>query len=483
MSPVRSWFCLCSLIGLIGALVMAEPELAQRIEALRAEIARHDELYFQQAAPEISDYEYDLLKRELRRLEAEAGAARPGETGIGDDRAAGTSSAAPAGIVHGQPMLSLDKAYSEAEVAEFWARVDAAAEPAERPVEFVIEPKFDGVAVSVVLGPGGKLVRAATRGDGTTGRDVTPHVARLRDWAGDEAGATQAADWPAEIELRGEVVLSRAEFGRLNREREAAGEAPWRHPRSVAAGALLREDPTGVEALGLSLVFHGWGAATASAATTAPASVTAFQDWLVAVGLPGVTSGRRVTAGDAATLNAAIETMAQEATDGAFPTDGLVIKVNDLALQRRLGEGPTAPRWALARKFAPPRAQTVLRRIVWQVGRTGGLTPVAEFDPVVVAGAMISRASLHHASEIVRRDLRIGDTVWIEKAGEIIPQVAGVDLALRPAEAPRYELPESCPICATALVSIEAGKALACPQFACAGQVQQRLLTFAESRA
>ncbi len=443
----------------------------ERIATLRAEIAYHDQRYFQEAAPEITDYEYDQLKRELRRLEAAAGEVSDEVVGSDLDR----DDASGARIAHGAPMLSLDKAYEDAEVARFFARV-AAASPDE-PVRFAIEPKFDGVAVNVVLRRG-RLVRASTRGDGERGEEVTAQLRVVRgldyEWAFDAR-----APRIEEIELRGEVYQSQAAFAQLNAERVAAGLEPFRHPRSVAAGSIKLDDLEDLATRRLSLVFHGWGAV--KPAEAAPQSVMEFQRWLEGVGLPAVADAHFATPDSAAELNALVARRREETWP--YPTDGLVLKVDDVSLQQVLGNGPTAPRWALARKFTPPRAETVLRRIVWQVGRTGGLTPVAEFDPVVLGGATIQRASLHNAAEIVRRDLRLGDTVWIEKAGQIIPQVAGVEVAKRPAGAMPFRAPQWCPSCAKPLRNNKSNTLLQCEYWPCPDQLEQRLLHFASRSA
>ncbi|WP_221032855.1 NAD-dependent DNA ligase LigA [Actomonas aquatica] len=470
-------FLLWSLLlaGLCGFLLASiagavEPALAARIESLREEIVHHDELYFQRAAPEITDYEYDLLKLELRRLEQEAGMAPSEAARFGDD----TTGEWPQ-VAHRLPMLSLDKAYTEAEVADYFARVRSFA--GDGPLRFVIEPKYDGVAVNVRLEAGG-LVSAATRGDGASGEEVTRQIASMR-------GLHYSAGWDPDpvpvqsIELRGEVYLTHDDFAALNAERVARGEEPFRHPRSVAAGAIKLEDLALVAQRRLSLVFHGWGAVEPYEAT--PASVSAFHCWLEERALPFVSEAVYVEADDVADLNVAIAEFARR--ELAYPTDGVVIKVDDTELQRRIGDGPTAPRWALARKFVPPRARTVLRDVSWQVGRTGSLTPVAEFDPVVLGGASISRASLHHAGEIRRRDLRIGDTVWIEKAGEIIPQLAGVDEDARPVDARPYALPEVCPSCGKTLRSESEDTQLVCANRACPEQTVQRLLHYTSRSA
>ncbi len=450
----------------------SDDALLARITALRAEIARHDDLYFRKAAPEITDYEYDLLVLQLERLEKEAGLSAERSPSLPDDR----SPDAPV-VDHRSPMLSLDKAYADAEVAAFFERIVEHATDADAPVRFSLEPKFDGIAVNVILRRG-ELLSAATRGNGAGGEDITAQLRTLRglsyEWAFDD-GSPRIE----QIELRGEVFLPHDAFASLNAARVAAGLEPFRHPRSVAAGSIKLDDLSVVATRGLSLVFHGWG--EVQPAEAAPTSVMAFQRWLEARGLPGVGDAVFVAARTSDELNAAIERL--RATPFAYPTDGIVIKADDVSLQTVLGNGPTAPRWALARKFAPPGNETVLRRIVWQLGRTGTLTPVAEFDPVVIDGTTVARASLHNPDELARRDLRLGDTVRIEKAGEIIPQLVGVELALRPADATPCVIPETCPSCARPLHREAEPTTLTCLNRRCPEQVVQRLLHFASRSA
>lgn len=449
---------------------MAEDRgLADRIDQLRAEIAHHDDLYFRQGTPEITDYEYDLLKLELTRLEAESGEI-PTRDSIGDDRLAQLDQ-----IAHGRPMLSLGKAYSDEQVTEFF---DEAAQLAmDGVVRFSLEPKFDGVAVSVVMDHG-KFVSAATRGNGMSGENITDQVRVVRnldyEW---EIDLTRPRI--ERIELRGEVYLSHAAFDALNADRLTAAEEPFRHPRSVAAGSVKLDDLATVAKRGLSLVIHGWGEVYPAAAE--PESMMDFQRWLEICGLPSVSQARILTTASASELNQTVAALHASLAD--YPTDGIVIKVDLIALQQKMGVGATAPRWALARKFAPPRAETILRDIVWQVGRTGVLTPVAEFDPVVLGGATIRRASLSNAREIERRDLRLGDLIWVEKAGEIIPQVAGVLVGRRSANVVPYTLPGDCPSCGQALASDEQSHQLICDNYECEDQIVERLLHFVSKDA
>lgn len=442
-----------------------------KIEQLRAEVAYHDDLYFRDAAPEITDFEYDLLKRELHRLEKESGVI-PSAVGVGDDRSDSNHQ-----IDHREPMLSLDKAYTEDEVVDFYQRISQTTSPEF--INFVIEPKFDGVAVNVVLNRG-IFESAATRGNGEVGEDITAQVEVIRS-LGYEWEFDTSSPRIERIELRGEIYLANAQFDALNRERRTTAKPEFRHPRSVAAGAVKLTDLNEVASRGLSIVFHGWGDVVP--ANAAPGSMMEFHRWLDARGLPSAQAVRFITPDDVAHLNRAVERVRESIT--GVPIDGVVIKIDSVDLQRSLGNGPTAPRWAIARKFAPPRTHTILRNIAWQVGRTGALTPVAEFDPVTLGGATIRRASLSKAGEITRRDLRLGDVVWVEKAGEIIPQLAGVDYEQRPVDSQTYLLPDVCPSCGRAITNRGSGKGLqlVCEHYECAEQVEQRLRHFVSKGA
>ncbi len=446
---------------LYGILVLSLGAAApSRLEWLRQEIDRHDTLYFQQASPEISDYEYDQLKAELRALEQAArvdSSARVGSDLRGDGE----------GGRHGRPMLSLDKAYTEDEVGRFLERLRDAGLPAD--TALVIEPKYDGVALNVRM-VRGEVAEATTRGDGHQGEVVTAALAAIQPmgfpWA--EGAAVE------QIELRGEVYLSQAAWARLNAARAAAGDVVFRHPRSVAAGSIRLEDPDEIAARGLAVVWHGWG--EVRPASGEPESVSSFGRWLDARGLSRVGPTERVALADAGGLTAAIARVRAGAT--AFPTDGVVIKVDDVSAQRRLGESATAPRWALARKFVPPQAETTLRAIRWQVGRSGVLTPVAEFEAVQLEGTTVARASLHTAAEVQRRDLRIGDRVVVEKAGQVVPAIVGVRQEKRTRAQLPYALPGRCPVCTTGLSRAAEDGELYCENEACPAQVALGLVHF-----
>lgn len=438
----------------------------RRLRELQAEIARHDELYFRRNQAEISDADYDRLKRELRDLEAAYPELAANSPRLGDDR----SGAFPAGT-HREPMLGLDKAHTQAEWRAFHNGV--VRQIGRSDVAWVVEPKYDGVAISLTY-ERGRLVRALTRGNGREGEDVT---ANARALAGVPSELRDESP-PARIELRGEVYIDHAEFTRINTARAAAGEETFAHPRNLAAGTLKSTDAAALAGRRLSLVIHGWGAWED---TPAPASHEEFQAQVRRWGLPAVDGGRLVRSADEAW--SAVMALQRKRAGLAFPIDGGVVKLNDTALRALLGSGDTAPRWAIACKFEPDRAVTRLRGITIQVGRTGLLTPVAEFDAVDVGGAEVSRATLHNRDVIARRDIRIGDLVEVERAGEVIPAVVGVLKARRAPGTRPYAFPDHCPACRTPVVTQPGAAAVRCPNLRCPAQRERRLEHFASTSA
>lgn len=466
MNPTRFIARALLVAGLLlGPLVSAEERLvgkaaAERHAELRSEIARHDELYFRKAAPEISDAEYDSLKRELRTLETEFPAlAAHGETSdrLGDDRT-GRFPTHP----HREPMLGLEKTHTEAELRKFLLR--AAKTAAAEALTWLVEPKFDGLAISVTY-ERGRLVRAVTRGNGTEGDVVTENLLACTDLPRELRGATV----PEFVELRGEVFMTQAEFERLNAARIAAGAEIYAHPRNLAVGTLKSLDPAERASRRLTVVFFGWGAWMPEA--DEPRAQTEFYPRLAAWDLP--TPAVHVAIGPE-TVWGLVRALDRGRLDFPAPLDGAVVKVDDVAVRRRLGESRTAPQWAVAHKFEPERVETRLLGITLQIGRTGAVTPVAELEPVRLGGSVIARATLHNRREIERRDYRIGDFVRVERAGEVIPQLVGVNLARRPADSVPYAFPTGCPSCATALEA-EGEAGLRCPLRACTAQVKRRL--------
>ena len=391
----------------------------EEIQHLRRLIAKHEELYRRQNAPEISDFEFDELMARLGKLEAKYQEHAGPELGIGDDRAEGFQQRD-----HREPMLSLDNTYDEGDFRAFGERLQKALGTSE--VDFVVEPKVDGVALSLTY-ERGRFVRAVTRGNGNRGDDVTHNIALI------ESLPRELADAPELLEIRGEVYMELAEFQRLNAEREAEGEALYANPRNLAAGTVKLLDHEEARKRRLSVLCYGLGACEPQVF----ASLSDFKRRLTRWGFP-TRDDIPVQRGIEAAW-AAIQKLDGLRRELPFPTDGAVVKVDRLAEQQKAGRTSKFPHWAVAFKFPPDRADTVLRAITMQVGRTGAITPVAELDPVLLAGSTVARATLHNADEIARKDIREGDTVRIQKAGEIIPQILEVVLAKRPVEAAPFD--------------------------------------------
>ena len=391
-----------------------------QILRLRAAIQRHEELYRKKHAPEISDFEYDKLVDQLADLEREFPMFAGPDLGIGDDKSEGFQQ-----TDHKAPMLSLDNTYDEADFRAFGDRLYKAL--GGTGLEFIVEPKVDGVAVSLTFEKG-QFVRAVTRGNGARGDDVTANVSLIREIPRTLKGA------PDFLEVRGEIYMALAEFQRLNQLREAEGEPLYANPRNLAAGTVKLLDGEEARKRRLSIVCYGLGACEPASAF---ASLKDFKNRLKAWGFP-IRDDIDVQQGVDAAWKA-IQQLDVLRRDLPFPTDGAVVKVNRLEDQRRAGTTSKFPHWAVAFKFPPDQAETILRTISMQVGRTGAITPVAELDPVLLAGSTVARATLHNADEIARKDIREGDTVRIQKAGEIIPQVLGVVLEKRPADAVPFD--------------------------------------------
>lgn len=457
---------------------MTPAEAQQRIVQLRAQVARHDELYYRRAVPEISDFDYDQLKRELAGLEKafpEFASDESSTQRIGDDRSEGFVR-----VKHRQAMTTLDNTYDESELRDFHARLVKALGTEE--LVYTVEPKIDGVAVNLTF-EHGKLVRAVTRGDGEEGDDVTVNVRTIRGLP----HVLKGPPIPALIEIRGEIYLREEEFRRINQLQEEAGEPAYANPRNLAAGTIKQLEPKLVASRKLEIVVYGLGHCEPPVVD----SQTAFHEQLTAWGLPVVEWFRTVTGID--TVWAAIQELDRLRRGFAYGTDGAVVKLDAFAQQahRKIGYRGTdaegraesarklSPRWACAYKFAPDRAETRVRDITIQVGRTGALTPVAELDPVFLAGTTVKRATLHNADEIARKDVRVGDAVLIEKAGEIIPAVVQVLLEKRPADSAPYVFPRECPVCHTAVVRREGEVVWRCPNPFCPEKVRRRIEHFA----
>lgn len=440
-----------------------------RMASLRAAVAHHDELYYRRAQPEISDFEYDRLKRELADLERQfpvfATPASPTDQ-VGDDRTEGFVT-----YRHRERMMSLDNTYSEAELREFHERLTRLL--GKDDLSYVIEPKIDGLAVSLTFEKG-KFVRAVTRGNGVEGDDITANARTLHALP-KTLKTADGAPVPDVIEIRGEIYLTLAEFKRINQLREEAGEALYANPRNLAAGTIKQLDPREVAQRRLEIVLYGLGYCEPAGAL--PGTQSEYHAKVRAWGLPTVE--RIWTARGADEMWKAVKELDALRNSFAYATDGAVVKLDSIRLQREAGATSKAPRWAMAYKFAAERAETQLKGITIQVGRTGVLTPVAELEPVKLAGTTVARATLHNRDEIARKDIRVGDFVFVEKAGEIIPAVIAVNLEKRTPACVPYVFPEKCPACGTPVIQIEGEVAVRCPNYECPVKVRRRVAHFA----
>jgi DNA ligase (NAD+) len=452
---------------------MTAGEAKARHEELAAEIRRHDYLYYVQARPVITDQEYDRLYRELADLERDFPELRTPDSPT--QRVGGAPLKEFQSVRHLSPMLSLDNTYSQEEVRDFIARVRRLL-PGTK-LEWTVEPKVDGLAVNLRY-EDGRLAVGATRGDGTTGDDITANLKTIRSIPLQffRKGATHVEP-PRVLEVRGEVYLPRAGFKKLNEQRLAAGEEPFVNPRNAAAGTLKQLDPRRVAQRPLEAVFYGAGHQEGG---NPPGT---HYEWLRWLGELGFRTPAKIWLCDGeAGLLAAITELDRLRKDIEYETDGAVIKLNDLALRERAGYTAKAPRWAIAYKYAAEQARTRLNAITVQVGRTGVLTPVAELEPVFLAGSTISRATLHNEDEIKRKDIRIGDTVLVEKAGEVIPAVVGVVESLRPPAARPFDFLEhihgKCPVCGGQVARDPEYVAWRCENLQCSAQATRRVEFF-----
>jgi DNA ligase (NAD+) len=411
---------------------LTKAEAAQELARLAGDLAEHDRRYFQDDAPLVSDAEYDELKARNAAIEA-----RFPDLARGDSpsrRVGAAREEAFSAVTHGVPMLSLDNAFTDADAAEFDARVRRFLRLGDEPVAYTAEPKIDGLSASLRY-EGGVLVQGATRGDGQVGEDVTANLSTLAEIPKRLVGA----GWPETIEIRGEVYLGHADFAALNAAAEAAGTRTYANPRNSAAGSLRQIDPAITAQRPLRFFAYAWGLTSAHFAATQWEALQALKGW----GFQVTPQATRVH-GVEGLLEAYAE-MERLRPHLAFDIDGVVYKVDRLDWQARLGFVSRSPRWAIARKFPAQRARTILEAIDMQVGRTGAVTPVARLTPVTVGGVVVVNATLHNADEIARKDLRLGDTVIIQRAGDVIPQVVGVVPEERPAGAVPFAFPTHCP--------------------------------------
>jgi DNA ligase (NAD+) len=444
---------------------------SERASRLRAEIGEHDYRYYVLDAPPVSDAEYDRLFRELQALEAEHPELLRSDSPT--QRVGAAPLAGFAAVAHATPMLSLSNAFSDDEVAAFDRRVREGL-AAEGDVIYVAEPKFDGLAVSLTYEQG-VLLRGATRGDGSTGEDVTANLRTLRSIPLHLHGS----GWPPLLEVRGEVLMWRRDFERMNEQQRQKGEKEFVNPRNAAAGSLRQLDPRITATRPLRFVAYGVAAVAAGAL---PATHFELLERLAAWGF-AVAAERRRVSGLAALLACQQEIGSRRAAL-PYDIDGVVYKVDDLAAQERLGFVSRAPRFALAHKFPAAEALTEVLDISLQVGRTGALTPVARLAPVFVGGVTVTNATLHNEDEIRRKDVRVGDTVVVRRAGDVIPEVVRVLPEKRPPAASAFVMAVQCPVCGSRVVRQQDEAVARCSGgLYCPAQRRQALLHFASRRA
>jgi DNA ligase (NAD+) len=448
------------------------PEAVARATALRDELHRHNVAYYVHDAPTVSDAEYDALLRELQTLET----AHPELiTGDSPTQRVGSAPASAFGsVTHRRPMLSLGNAFSGDDLREFDKRAKRALgmDP-ESPISYVCELKLDGLAVSLTY-EGGVFKQGATRGDGATGEDITQNLRTVKGLplrlSGDNC--------PELVEIRGEVFLTHGEFARINQEREQKGEPTFANPRNAAAGSLRQLDSKITAGRRLRVYFYAIGESKGYAPASQTGLLEQFREW----GLP--VNQQRAECADIEAVIAFVDAWESQKNKLDYDTDGVVIKVNDFALQRELGQVSRAPRWAIAYKYPALQVETLVEDIVVQVGRTGAVTPLAILQPVAVGGVTVGRATLHNQDEIMRKDVRIGDTAVIQRAGEVIPEIVRVVPEKRPEGAQPFVLPTDCPSCGTPLVRPEGEAVTRCPNAkGCPAQLQTRIEHFVSRNA
>ena len=440
-------------------------DIQERILTLREALHRHNRLYYVENAPEISDFEFDTLMRELQDLEIQhpeyADENSPTQR-VGSDRTSEFKS-----VKHRYPMLSLSNTYSLEELSEFVERI----EREEGETEFVCELKFDGTAISLTY-EDGRLLRAVTRGDGEEGDDVTANVRTIGS-----VPLTLTGNYPAEFEIRGEIFMPYASFDRLNAEREERGEALFANPRNAAAGTLKQQQSAIVAKRGLDCTLYQIASRELPFSSHWQA-LEAAKQWGFKV------SEHARICRSKSEIEEFITYWDSARKELPYPTDGIVIKVNDFTKRRRLGFTAKSPRWAVAYKFKAEQALTRLLSVDFQVGRTGAITPVANLEPVLLAGTTVKRATLHNAEQISALDIRLGDMVYVEKGGEIIPKITEVELSERKPDSKPFEYITTCPECGTELVRYEGEAKHYCPnQGGCRPQILGRIVHFIRRKA
>jgi DNA ligase (NAD+) len=457
-------------MGTHGGPLIGADGARERAAWLRSEIARHNHRYYILDDPEIPDAEYDRLFAELRSIEE-----RHPELTTPDSptqRVGETPLSAFSAVRHRVPMISLANAMSDAELVEFDRRV-AAALPGGHPVLYVAEPKLDGLAMSIRY-EAGLLVQAATRGDGSTGEDVTANVRTIKSVPLRLSGAA----WPAVLEVRGEVYMSREGFERLNRDSAQRGERVFANPRNAAAGSLRQLDPRVTATRPLRFCCYGWGEISIDPGESHYAMLQRLAGW----GIPISKELQQIEGADG--CRAYFDDLGRRRDALPYEIDGVVFKVDRIADQIGLGATSHHPRWAIARKFPAQEELTLVEAVEFQVGRTGAVTPVARLRPVQVGGVTVANATLHNMDEVIRKDVRVGDTVIVRRAGDVIPEVVGVLAERRPPDAAPVQMPSLCPVCGSDVLRPPGEVVARCTGgLYCPAQRKQAIRHFASRRA
>lgn len=439
-------------------------KIKKEIETLTRDLNEHSYRYHVLDAPVISDELYDRLYRRLHELEEKYRYVLPDSPTL---RVGAPPLEKFEKIKHSEPMLSLDNAFSHDEVREFDARVKRLSGAGDE-IEYTVEPKYDGLAMELTY-RNGMLLRASTRGDGYEGEDVTLNIRTIKA----VPLKIEGERIPEEIDIRGEVYMNLDEFDKLNRQREGKGEPLFANPRNAAAGSVRQLDPAVTASRKLYLACYGIGAAKGIHFR----SQDDFVRWLRESRFPA--PARVAVVKGVQKVISAIEEIEENRQSFSFETDGAVIKVNDFGLQQKLGVKTREPRWALAYKFQAHQGTTKIRQILGSVGRTGVITPFAVFEPVRIGGVTVSRSTLHNWDEIERKDIRVGDTVVVERAGDVIPHVIKVLMDERPPQTENVRIPEKCPVCGSIVVREEGEVAVKCVSLHCPAQVREKIIHFA----
>ena len=447
---------------------MAETaDFKSRAEWLRAELDRHAKLYYEQDAPEISDYEYDRLAKELQQLESE----HPELTveNSPTQRVGGAAKEGFGKVEHAVPMMSLDNALDREELRKFYVKLAQSFE--KENIDVLCEPKIDGLSASLIY-EDGIFKSGSTRGNGHIGEDVTENLKTIKTLS-----AELAEKSPGMIEVRGEVCMDKEDFALLNAEREEREQTLFANPRNAAAGSLRQLDPAVTAQRRLSIYLYQIVAPERYGIKTQEEMIDKLREW----GLPVQESEKLCKNLDE--INSYLDEWTEKRFSHRIDTDGVVVKLNELRLREELGETSHAPRWAIAFKFPPEEKLAKVLDIEVTVGRTGTLTPTAVFEPVKLAGTIVQRASLHNQDELDKKDVRIGDSIWVHKAGEIIPEVDRVELSKRPADSKPFKIPDICPVCGAKAVRIEGEAAVKCTNSACPAQIKERIEHFGSRQA